>query len=171
MLPLWIEHRRVGIEAVNRRLVSTTYGIRKVLERYGAEIGEGGVFSGPLIIENAVGDYGNLTIGRNVHIGRNVLLDLTQPLVIEDEAVISMGTTLLTHFSVGARPLAARLPERSAPLRIALGAYIGANATVLVGCDIGERAVVGAGAVVTRPIAAESVVGGVPARPLMVGVS
>ena len=44
------------------------------------------------------------------------------------------------------------------------GASIGSNATVLCGLEIGERAVVGAGAVVTRSVPAGAVVAGNPAR-------
>lgn len=161
---LWFDYRRRGIEAVNARLATTTSGVRATLQRYGASIGEAGVFSGPLIIENAKDDYHNLIVGHDVHIGRGVRLDLCARLTIEDQAVVSLGATLLTHFSVGGRPLREKLPERSAPLTIGRGAYVGANATILVGCDIGEMAVVGAGAVVTKPVPAKTTVLGVPAR-------
>ncbi|MET0623443.1 MAG: acyltransferase [Pyrinomonadaceae bacterium] len=48
------------------------------------------------------------------------------------------------------------------------GASIGSNATILCGVEIGERAVVGAGAVVTRSVPAGAVVAGNPARILRV---
>ena len=44
--------------------------------------------------------------------------------------------------------------------------WIGANATVLAGVNIGDGAVVAAGAVVTKDVPALTVVGGVPARVL-----
>jgi UDP-2-acetamido-3-amino-2,3-dideoxy-glucuronate N-acetyltransferase len=44
------------------------------------------------------------------------------------------------------------------------GASIGSNATILCGLEIGERAVVGAGAVVTRSVPPGAVVAGNPAR-------
>ena len=44
------------------------------------------------------------------------------------------------------------------------GASIGSNATILCGITIGENAMVGAGAVVTREIPPGSVVAGIPAR-------
>lgn len=43
-------------------------------------------------------------------------------------------------------------------------ASIGSNATILAGVTIGEHAIVGAGAVVTRNVSAYSIVAGVPAR-------
>jgi acetyltransferase-like isoleucine patch superfamily enzyme len=46
------------------------------------------------------------------------------------------------------------------------GASIGSGATLLGGITIGENAVVGAGSVVTRDVAAGSTVAGNPARPL-----
>jgi acetyltransferase-like isoleucine patch superfamily enzyme len=46
------------------------------------------------------------------------------------------------------------------------GASIGSGTTLLCGITIGERATIGAGSVVTRDVAADSVVAGNPARPL-----
>jgi len=44
------------------------------------------------------------------------------------------------------------------------GASIGTGATILCGLQIGERAIVGAGAVVTKSVSADTVVAGNPAR-------
>jgi UDP-2-acetamido-3-amino-2,3-dideoxy-glucuronate N-acetyltransferase len=49
---------------------------------------------------------------------------------------------------------------------VADGASIGSGATILGGLRIGERAIVGAGAVVTRDVGAGETVAGNPARPL-----
>ncbi|HVA21458.1 MAG TPA: acyltransferase [Candidatus Micrarchaeia archaeon] len=46
------------------------------------------------------------------------------------------------------------------------GASIGANATIVAGVTIGQWSMVGAGAVVTRDVAAHRLVTGVPARPV-----
>ena len=48
--------------------------------------------------------------------------------------------------------------------RVRRGASIGSNATVLCGVTIGEGAIVGAGAVVTKDVPDHAIVAGVPAR-------
>jgi maltose O-acetyltransferase len=158
-------YRRGGIAAINRRLLLSGR-CEALLAQFGAAVGEGCVLHGPLVMHNAANDYRNLSIGSNVHIGPLVVLDLAESLAIEDDATVSMGSTILTHADVGDRPLAEVYPRRASATRIGAGAWIGANATVLPGCDLGTRSVVGAGAVVLEPVPDEAVVGGVPARPL-----
>ncbi len=50
------------------------------------------------------------------------------------------------------------------PVKIGNGVWIGANVTILPGVTIGENAVIAAGAVVTRDVPANSIVGGNPAK-------
>lgn len=50
------------------------------------------------------------------------------------------------------------------PTLVRRGAAIGSNATIVCGVTIGEHAMIGAGAVVTRDIPAHAIVAGVPAR-------
>lgn len=51
-----------------------------------------------------------------------------------------------------------------APIKIGRRVWIGAHATVLPGVTIGDNAVIAAGAVVTKDVPANAVVGGVPAK-------
>jgi len=60
----------------------------------------------------------------------------------------------------------ARIAEVIAETRIGRGAFIGVHCIILPGVSIGPRAIVGAGSVVTRDVAADSIVAGVPARPI-----
>ncbi len=58
-----------------------------------------------------------------------------------------------------------RCPQEAIPrTTVRAGASIGANSTILPGITIGQRAMVGAGAVVTRDVPAKAVVVGNPAR-------
>ena len=50
------------------------------------------------------------------------------------------------------------------PTRVRKGASIGSGAVIMCGVTIGERALVGAGAVVTHDVPADAVVAGVPAQ-------
>jgi acetyltransferase-like isoleucine patch superfamily enzyme len=108
-------------------------------------------------------NYGRHTkIGKNVFINFDcVFLDLGG-IVIEDGVFIGPKVSLLTE----GHPLSPH--ERHSltvgPIHIKRNAWIGANATITAGVTIGENAVVGAGAVVTKDVADNTVVGGVPAK-------
>ena len=76
---------------------------------------------------------------------------------------------LIGHNVVLATLNHAMQPERRgdmlpAPIHIGKRVWIGSNATVLPGVTIGDGAVVAAGAVVTKDVPANAVVGGVPAK-------
>jgi acetyltransferase-like isoleucine patch superfamily enzyme len=50
------------------------------------------------------------------------------------------------------------------PIHIKRNAWIGANATILPGVTIGENAIVAAGAVVSKDVPDNTIVGGIPAK-------
>jgi acetyltransferase-like isoleucine patch superfamily enzyme len=87
---------------------------------------------------------------------------------IEDEVFVGHGVMFIND----RLPRATRAdgsPQTEAdwklePTVVRRGASIGSNATILCGVEIGERAVVGAGAVVTKNVPADAVVAGNPAR-------
>jgi acetyltransferase-like isoleucine patch superfamily enzyme len=56
------------------------------------------------------------------------------------------------------------LPLQTTPIVIGANAFVGVRAIVLPGISIGERAVIGAGAVVTKSVSANTIVAGNPAR-------
>jgi acetyltransferase-like isoleucine patch superfamily enzyme len=53
-----------------------------------------------------------------------------------------------------------------APIRIGNNVWIGRNALIFPGVDIGDHSVIGAGSIVTRSIPDRSVAVGNPARPI-----
>lgn len=154
---------RGGIEGINARLITEKRRTIDILRQFGATVGPDCSIYGPLFL-NTFTNFANLQIGRHVHIGQCVLLDLGSRLTIEQEATISMNCTLLTHQDVGDRPLAGRYPRREAPLTIGRGAYLGAGVIVLPGASIGAESVIAAGSVVTQPIPDGVVAAGVPAE-------
>lgn len=137
-----------------------------ILKTFGATIGTNVGVLPPLIVHThkLESDYRYIKIGNNCRIGRNTLFDLGGEIIIEDNVVISMGVTLLTHIDTGTSPLSSQ-PRfvRYSRLHIKKGAYIGANATILDGVTIGENSVIGAGSVVTRDVQSNTIVAGVPA--------
>jgi tetrahydrodipicolinate N-succinyltransferase len=62
------------------------------------------------------------------------------------------------------RPRSKVYHERTTPTLLKRGASIGANATLLCGITVGEYAMIGAGAVVTKDVAPYALVVGNPAR-------
>jgi UDP-2-acetamido-3-amino-2,3-dideoxy-glucuronate N-acetyltransferase len=80
--------------------------------------------------------------------------------VIGDDVFIGPNAT----FSNDLYPRSKQYPREFHGIKIKNGASIGANATLLPGVTIGERALVGAGAVVTKDVPARAVVVGNPAK-------
>lgn len=124
----------------------------------GTEIDESVAVFTPLHI-----NYGkNTKIGKNVFINFDcVFLDLGG-ITIEDNVLIAPKVSLLTE----GHPLSpenrhALIPK---PIHIKKNAWIGAGATILQGVTIGENSVVAAGAVVSKDVPDNTIVGGIPAK-------
>lgn len=149
---------RDGIEGIAMELRTTTNDHATILRAYGAHVGRDCSIYTPLHIVNADGDFSNLRIGDRVHLGADLLIDLADRVTIEDDATLSMRCTLITHLDVGQGPLRERRPRQQAPVGIAKGAYLGAGATVLHGVTVGERATIGAHALVNRDVPADATV-------------
>jgi len=108
-------------------------------------------------------DTGKLILGDDVYINRDVRLDHTGGLTLRSGARISEGAIVFTHRY---RP-EWELGWTASPLTVGEDAWIGARALILPGVrSIGDGAVVGAGAVVTKDVPPFTVVAGNPARPI-----
>lgn len=134
------------------------------LRRFGAQIGENPIHKDAWFIDNVAPDFRNLVIGDNCYVGKGVYFDLPNPIVLEDEVVVSGRVTFLTHADCGSRMMSQWYPRVEGPVRIGRGSWIGAGAIILPGVVLGECCVVGAGAVVRNSWPARSVIAGVPAR-------
>ncbi len=83
---------------------------------------------------------GGIELGDNVQIGPHVT-------IVTDNHDFSKRSVLICK-----------------PVKIGNGVWIGANVTILPGVTVGENAVIAAGAVVTKDVPANSIVGGNPAK-------
>lgn len=94
-------------------------------------------------------EEGLLVISDHAQIGRECVLDFTGGLSIGEGALISEGCIVYTH-DHGYDP---HSNPDAKPLKIGKGAWIGARAIILPSVrEIGENAIVGAGAVVSRDV-------------------
>ena len=106
--------------------------------------------------------------GKNIHFGKNIFVN--SGCRFQDQGGIWIGdNTLIGHNAVLATLNHDPDPKKRAnliPSRIVIGrdVWLGANATVLPGVTIGDGAIVAAGAVVTKDVPPNTVVGGVPAK-------
>lgn len=127
-----------------------------VQELFKGNIGEGSmVRQGVHII---MGD--RMKIGNHVSIMYNFVCMSRGGVVIEDDVSIAANTQILTnnHDEQQHRILLCK------PVVIKRNAWIGAGVTILPGVTIGENAIVGAAAVVTKDVPANAIVVGNPAR-------
>ncbi|RAY80365.1 N-acetyltransferase [Enterobacter cloacae] len=104
------------------------------------------------LIENDVVIGNNVTIKSGVYIWDGVR--------IEDDVFIGPCVA----FTNDKYPRSKEYPEEFLQTTIRKGASIGANATILPGVEIGERAIIGAGSVVTKDVPPYAVVVGNPAQ-------
>jgi UDP-2-acetamido-3-amino-2,3-dideoxy-glucuronate N-acetyltransferase len=120
--------------------------------RNGATIGQDCVMGKNVFIDEGAVIGNRVKIQNNVSVYRGVHL--------EDEVFLGPSAVLTNDLF----PRAVNPDWKIVPTYLRRGASIGANATIVCGIEIGEWAMVGAGAVVTRDVQAQSLVLGNPAR-------
>jgi UDP-2-acetamido-3-amino-2,3-dideoxy-glucuronate N-acetyltransferase len=126
---------------------------------YGCEIGGG----------SKIGSF--VEIQRGARIGRNCKISshsfICEGVTIEDEVFVGHGVIFINDKYPGATTADGSLKTdddwQVVPTTVKRGAAIGSGATILCGVTIGERAIVGAGSVVTHDVPAGAVVTGNPA--------
>ena len=118
----------------------------------GAVIGRDGNICSHCFIENQV------VVGDRVTVKCGV--QLWDGMTLEDDVFVGPNATFTNDREPRSRNASATL----LPTLVKKGASIGANATILPGLTIGEGAMVGAGAVVTKDVPPRTLVVGNPAR-------
>jgi acetyltransferase-like isoleucine patch superfamily enzyme len=121
---------------------------------------------------------GRIKIGEDCYIGENSRIWSGGCITIGNHVLVSHNVSIMDNLTHPINPLARRRQIRAIyetghpqdielddqPVVIADDAWIGAHAVVLRGVTIGERAIVAAGAVVTKDVPPNTIVAGNPAR-------
>jgi acetyltransferase-like isoleucine patch superfamily enzyme len=136
----------------------------------GAALGEGVVIGDQVYVRERSAVGRDSVVGRGCSIENDVLIGarvkvqtdayITAFSELEDDVFVAPCVVTTNDVTAGRRPAGVAL--RGPRLRRAC--RIGGGAVLLPGVEVGEEAFVGAGAVVTRDVAARSVVVGSPAR-------
>ena len=106
--------------------------------------------------------------GKNITVGKRVFINAC--CCFQDQGGITIGDgCLIGHHVVLATinhgfPPGARRDNYPSPITIGKNVWIGSNSTILPGVSVGDGAIIAAGAVVTKDVPPNVVVGGVPAR-------
>ena len=111
-------------------------------------------------------------IQKEVRVGRRCKISshtfICSGVTLEDEVFVGHGVMFINDRYPRATSANGQLQTaqdwEQIPTLIQTGASLGSHATILAGVTVGERALVGAGAVVTRDVAPYAIVTGVPAR-------
>ena len=124
----------------------------------GGEPGEGFCLFPPIYA-----DFGkNLFFGKNVFVNSGCCFQDQGGIYIGDNCMIGHQVVFATlnHMLEPDR----RAGMRPGALRLGKNVWVGSHATILAGVTVGDNAVIAAGAVVSKDVPADTVVGGVPAR-------
>ncbi|UAB70540.1 acyltransferase [Vibrio sp. SCSIO 43132] len=96
----------------------------------------------------------NITLGDNVRISLGVSIGAHSSVVIGNDVTISQGVIIET---AGLNRHSIKREHKSKDIFISDGVWIGANAIILAGVSIGEKAIIGAGSVVRNDVEAGEV--------------
>jgi UDP-2-acetamido-3-amino-2,3-dideoxy-glucuronate N-acetyltransferase len=132
---------------------------RDLVNLYGCDVGD----------DTKIGAF--VEIQKGAHIGARCKISshtfVCEGVTIEDEVFIGHGVMFINDRHPRATAdgrLQTEADWQVVPTRICRGASVGSGAVIMCGVTVGEKALIGAGAVVTKDVAAGATVAGVPAR-------
>jgi UDP-2-acetamido-3-amino-2,3-dideoxy-glucuronate N-acetyltransferase len=131
---------------------------------YGCEIGD----------NSKIGTF--VEIQKGARIGKNCKIQshsfICEGVTIEDNVFIGHNVTFINDAYPRATTGNGKLQNEAdwicVPTLVKQGASVGSSATLLCGITVGEKAIIGAGSVVTKDVPAYAIVAGNPARILRV---
>ena len=136
--------------------------LSKFINLYGCEVGDNTKIGAFVEIQK------NARVGNNCKISSHTFI--CEGVTIEDDVFVGHGVTFINDRYPRATTATGALQTEAdwsvEATVIKKGASIGSGATILAGISVGEKAMVGAGSVVTKSVAPNTVVAGNPARVL-----
>jgi acetyltransferase-like isoleucine patch superfamily enzyme len=138
-------------------------------------VGAGSIIRGELL---RFAHGGNINIGKNCYVGEGSRIWSGSRISIGNNVLISHNVFILDnlthsldwrerrlHFAaISSIGHPSDISLEDLPVRIGDDAWVGAHAIILRGVSVGERAIIAAGAVVTKDVAPDTIVAGNPAR-------
>jgi len=135
--------------------------LSKFINLYGCEVGDNTKIGAFVEVQK------NATIGKNCKISSHTFV--CEGVTIEDDAFIGHSVTFINDSYPRATTGGQMQTEADWKVErtiVKKGASIGSGSTILANVVIGEKAIVGAGSVVTKDVPANAIVAGNPAKVL-----
>jgi maltose O-acetyltransferase len=150
--------KRLG-QQFNRHDIDDRKGSRSILQSLV------GRYAGAWVEPDFHCDYGyNIFLGKNFYANHGVVILDTAPVTFGDDVMLAPHV-LISTASHPLDPVKRRKGiETALPITIGNNVWVGMGAKILDGVSIGDNAVIAAGAVVNKDVAANTVVAGVPAK-------
>lgn len=143
----------------NRHDIDDRKGARQIIKSLLGEVGSA------WIEPDFYCDYGyNIKVGINFYANHGLVILDAAPVTIGNDVMIAPSVVI----STATHPLDPNMRkkglETARPIIIGNNVWIGTGAKILDGVTIGDNAVIAAGAIVTRDVLENTLVGGVPAK-------
>ena len=156
---------RINLANKYNKTPATPAGIKKrvkLIKQMFREVGENPYIEPPF---HANFGGSNVSLGKNFYANFNLVLVDDGRIIIGDNVMIGPNVTIATALhSLNAEERNSEKNQRNLPVAIGNNVWIASNVTILPGVTIGDNAVIAAGAVVTKDVPNNVLVGGVPAK-------